>query len=635
MKKTIIMIGLLSLLAAIPPLLFAIGGKISGFIDYQGEKTGPVIIAILAIPPDFDQPLRLDTLASAGSYEISDLADGTYFIGAFLDANGNGFPGMDEPMGIFPAPITVVDSAEIYGIDFEIKQLPTGTGTISGNVSYTGVQTGEVHIYALGLTRTPFTSTHFTWGEADSYILEGLFGGDYIVVAYMDVNQNQLPDPGEPMGAFNKSVKLEDGGSFENGDIILFEPDMYTGSISGNVYYDGPKAGDIHVISGGLSLTPIQDVLADDQTGSYQIPHLAAGSYYLFAYVDADSNGSFSLGEPFSETYLEKVEVSWGEETSGMDLYLTDVGSGAITGEISYYGTKQGLILAAAAGLAATPIMPQAVPKFGPGPYPYMIPGLAPGIYTVLGLIPDFGQGLPSEFDEIIQLVMDSPFGFYLGDFVYVDRDTVNDINFTLEDSSTSSIAGTILSPHGLNGEVFVFCLGISRTPFMKLSIAGSGDYQISGLASGKYIVAAFMDVNGDSTFSIHEPMGFTQKLITVYSNSTTEKVNLNLGLPTTVAAADRPDLPADFALLPNYPNPFNPETRLRFQLPEASHVRLKIFNVRGEEVAALLDQEVQAGYHQIIWNAQSAVGNLSSGVYFCRIESRNFTQSRKMMFIR
>ncbi|MDW7681192.1 MAG: T9SS type A sorting domain-containing protein, partial [bacterium] len=506
----------------------------------------------------------------------------------------------------------------------------------SGNVSYTGVQTSEVHIYALGLTRTPFTSTHFTWGEADSYILEGLFGGDYIVVAYMDVNQNQLPDPGEPMGAFNKSVKLEDGGSFENGDIILFEPDMYTGSISGNVYYDGPKTGDIHVISGGLSLTPIQDVLADNQTGSYQIPHLAAGSYYLFAYIDADSNGSFSLGEPFSETYLEKVEVSWGEETSGMDLYLTDVGSGAITGEISYYGTKQGMILAAAAGLAATPIMPQFVPKFGAGPYPYTIPGLAPGIYTVLGLIPDFGQGLPSEFDEIIQLVMDSPFGFYLGDFIYVDRDTVNDINFTLEDSSTSSLAGTISAPAGLTGEVFVFCLGISRTPFMKLKLPQAGDYEFTGLASGKYLVAAFMDVNGDSTFGLHEPMGFIQKLVTVFSNSTTDNVNLNLGSMTTVASADRADLPEGFRLLPNYPNPFNPETTIQFVAPKMSKVTIKIYNLLGEEIATLVNATVQPGYHQVTWNAlDGSARNLSSGIYICRMQADNFISSQKITLVR
>ncbi|MEX2116420.1 MAG: right-handed parallel beta-helix repeat-containing protein [Bacteroidota bacterium] len=94
--------------------------------------------------------------------------------------------------------------------------------------------------------------------------------------------------------------------------------------------------------------------------------------------------------------------------------------------------------------------------------------------------------------------------------------------------------------------------------------------------------------------------------------------------------------LPASFALDQNYPNPFNPTTTIRFQLPEAAMVTLKIFDLLGREVATLANDQRPAGYYVEQWNGRSNAGvQVSSGVYFYRIDAGNFTQIRRMLFVK
>lgn len=90
--------------------------------------------------------------------------------------------------------------------------------------------------------------------------------------------------------------------------------------------------------------------------------------------------------------------------------------------------------------------------------------------------------------------------------------------------------------------------------------------------------------------------------------------------------------VPQKFELSQNYPNPFNPVTKINYSLPVDGKVALKIFDVSGREVASLINNEVQnAGYYTVTFNGQ----NLSSGVYFYRLTSGNFTQTKKLMLIK
>lgn len=89
---------------------------------------------------------------------------------------------------------------------------------------------------------------------------------------------------------------------------------------------------------------------------------------------------------------------------------------------------------------------------------------------------------------------------------------------------------------------------------------------------------------------------------------------------------------PASFALQQNYPNPFNNATRIQYSIARSANVTLKIFNLRGEEVAALLvDAEKTAGEHFVDWTASE----LASGFYFCRLQAGDFSESKKMILQR
>jgi len=85
------------------------------------------------------------------------------------------------------------------------------------------------------------------------------------------------------------------------------------------------------------------------------------------------------------------------------------------------------------------------------------------------------------------------------------------------------------------------------------------------------------------------------------------------------------------YDLIQNYPNPFNPITNIEFVLPKTSQVLLKIFNTVSEEVAVIVSEKLNAGIHKYNWNAS----NLSSGVYYYRLETEEFVETKKMILIR
>ena len=89
--------------------------------------------------------------------------------------------------------------------------------------------------------------------------------------------------------------------------------------------------------------------------------------------------------------------------------------------------------------------------------------------------------------------------------------------------------------------------------------------------------------------------------------------------------------LPVSYDLKQNYPNPFNPVTTIVFDLPKPTNVTLKIYTILGEEVTTLVSEELKAGTHKYTWNPVS----LASGVYLYRIESKEFTITKKMVFLK
>ncbi len=101
---------------------------------------------------------------------------------------------------------------------------------------------------------------------------------------------------------------------------------------------------------------------------------------------------------------------------------------------------------------------------------------------------------------------------------------------------------------------------------------------------------------------------------------------------PKTLAkGTDAAQVPSEFALAQNYPNPFNPSTTIQFSLPTASNVELTVYNLLGQRVETLIDQQLEAGEHVVNFDA----GALASGIYFYRLRTDDASSTRKMLLMK
>lgn len=90
-------------------------------------------------------------------------------------------------------------------------------------------------------------------------------------------------------------------------------------------------------------------------------------------------------------------------------------------------------------------------------------------------------------------------------------------------------------------------------------------------------------------------------------------------------------EIPAYFSLQQNYPNPFNPSTLIKYGLPSDARVELRVYNLLGQRVAVIVDEQQKAGYHEVVFQNQA----LPSGVYFYRLHAGSYVQTKKMLIVR
>ncbi len=101
---------------------------------------------------------------------------------------------------------------------------------------------------------------------------------------------------------------------------------------------------------------------------------------------------------------------------------------------------------------------------------------------------------------------------------------------------------------------------------------------------------------------------------------------------PTVPVISISTEVPDKYDLMQNYPNPFNPVTNIRFKLPERSFVTVKVFNILGQLVKTIINNErLDVGTHQTSFNA----GSLASGIYFYTIQTEKYSQTKRMVLLK
>lgn len=140
-------------------------------------------------------------------------------------------------------------------------------------------------------------------------------------------------------------------------------------------------------------------------------------------------------------------------------------------------------------------------------------------------------------------------------------------------------------------------------------------------------------DSNCNADFSVSLPVivppnFYVTSTATDENNNTSE---FSAAVPVIISGVDNVTVPAEYQLQQNFPNPFNPSTSIKWQIPEGGLVSIKIYDILGKEVTTLLEEYRNAGYYESIFDGS----NLASGLYIYRFISGNFISTKKMLMIK
>ena len=123
---------------------------------------------------------------------------------------------------------------------------------------------------------------------------------------------------------------------------------------------------------------------------------------------------------------------------------------------------------------------------------------------------------------------------------------------------------------------------------------------------------------------------------VDIAGNESAYSSEINATPSAITALIYREGTPGGFALHNNYPNPFNPVTTVRFDMPEQAEVRLIVYDIMGREVAQLMSGLLSAGYHKVVWAGLDAFGRpVPSGTYIARLVTPDYTKSIKMVLLK
>jgi hypothetical protein len=183
------------------------------------------------------------------------------------------------------------------------------------------------------------------------------------------------------------------------------------------------------------------------------------------------------------------------------------------------------------------------------------------------------------------------------------------------------NIIGSVLQPVAVSS--------ISSTP------PGIATSNFFGYNGSSYVVADsiqpgqgyWVKVNQSGTLDLSLTPSASPRAIRIVPTNELPPSPPQVGAPEGLNRA----IPREYALHQNYPNPFNPMTVIRYQLPEKSHVTLKVYDLLGSEVATLVNGVEGPGDKSIVFDAS----NLSSGMYFYRLQAGSYMETRKLILLR
>jgi subtilisin-like proprotein convertase family protein len=215
----------------------------------------------------------------------------------------------------------------------------------------------------------------------------------------------------------------------------------------------------------------------------------------------------------------------------------------------------------------------------------------------------------------------------------------INDINFyaAINHSKEQDLDMWLVSPSGDTCKVFSSQNQLGSNDNI---IAVFDDQADSSLISGKFtsfgpVIKPYSNMN--SEFQGSSPDG-NWKLIITDDGAASDTgyvycwgIQINNGSTINSTSNNGINTPGNFKLSQNYPNPFNPATRINFSVAETGNIKLTVYDILGKEVSVLVNKTLNPGEYNIEFNA----GELTSGVYFYRLEADSFSDIKKMILVK
>ncbi len=396
-------------------------------------------------------------------------------------------------------------------------------------------------------------------------------------------------------------------------------------SISGTVTDNGnqPLAGAEVVIQSPI-FGPVGDSLVyrgfTDDNGEYTISVESGGGFFpnIFFIASAEKQGyqiefwnekpSFHLADPIfflGDTSITDINFTLdpeGNPNNSISGTLTNdtglplagafvVGSNLNSGEITFtFSDSSG-----GYALGGLDTAPHVLLYAADG----HVPEFYDDAYVWEDALPVFANGTVSGIDASLNAISNAPTGGM--------------VTGTVIDAGGQSLAGVFLTLHNEFGDVIGYDFTDSQ-----------GGYEIRGLVDGNFAVHATKVSYNSQAQDIDFNSASSNMILANFEMS---------DAPTGLEPETSVQIPQDMELAQNFPNPFNPETRIGFSIPESQQVRLTVYNILGQVVKELVNENLAAGSYKYSWNGTDQLGRkVASGIYLYSLEAGNQKLVRKML---
>ena len=461
--------------------------------------------------------------------------------------------------------------------------------------------------------------------DEGNYLIGNVPSGKYIVLA---AAEEYLPEFWEevPTKDLAKFVDVTDG---ESKEAINFTLDP-GGCISGTVV---STIDNLPVVKALVQVWAADSKHGrrtfTDENGEYKVGGLATGSHLVQVIADGFHAQFYETSRTRDQADL--VEVTAPNETSGIDLFLhpKEDRRGTITGRVFSDADDTPLFGGVVIAVSPRDRIPH-IAFSGPRGH-YKLTDLPPGRYYMFA----WARGFVGEFFKDTRRFRDA-------DPVSVENEQVAEgIDFGLRPrhrNGTYTVHGRIRGAANNMPLQGILVRAISGDGDVEVNAVtdANGDYSLIELPAGDYRIDASGVGFEDGYFGGTNEQNASS--ITVGNGQDFEGANMNLGEDNITSVSDGDaTVPEAFDLSQNYPNPFNPETQIKYQLSENSQVTLKIFNLLGQEVITLVNQEQPIGVYTVQWNGKDSFGRqAATGVYIYQMKAGDkFVMSKPMLLLK